>query len=159
VGTGSGAIACAIANERPNWKLTATDISFDSLAIAKMNAKQLGLSNIQFLQGDTFNPVKERQYDIIVSNPPYIAGTDPHLTHLQYEPREALVASDHGMAVLKSLIANAANYLSHEGILIVEHGYDQLNAVNQFSATTDLHNISILHDLAGIARACVFKKI
>ncbi len=130
LGTGSGAIALALASERPDCELLATDISAASLEIAEQNATQLGLHNIRFQQSDWFAALTDQQFDLIVSNPPYIAQQDPHLTQgdVAYEPRQALSAGPEGLDDLLLIAAGAQEHLSSAGWLLMEHGYQQAEA-------------------------------
>lgn len=125
LGTGSGAIALAIARERPNCRVLATDASRDALAVATHNAERLALDNIDFAEGDWFAALGDTRFDMIVSNPPYVAEDDPHLTALTHEPRAALVADDNGCSCLRRLAEGAAAHLVPGGWLVLEHGPDQ----------------------------------
>jgi len=145
LGTGSGAIALAIAHERPRCRLLATDISPAAIATAATNARQLGINNIEFHTGDWCEPLAGRQYDVIVSNPPYIRNTDPHLQSgdVRFEPRSALAAGPEGMDDLEKITHCVRHLLKTGGWLIMEHGYDQgeqithLLEANGFQAVTD----------------------
>lgn len=127
LGTGSGAIALAIAKERPHWQIIASDISQEALAIAKENAERHQLPNVRFYHSDWFSKIPQRQYHAIVSNPPYIAEDDPHLQEgdLRFEPRNALSSSQEGLADLQLIIKQGYDYLLPEGLLLLEHGYNQ----------------------------------
>jgi release factor glutamine methyltransferase len=126
LGTGSGAIALSIARERPLCTVVATDYSVSALALAKQNAERYSVTNVQFRQGDWFQALSEK-YHLIVSNPPYIAATDPDLQKdsLRYEPMRALVSGQTGLESLETLIRGAEKYLLSSGWLLLEHGYDQ----------------------------------
>lgn len=124
LGTGSGAIALALARERPNWEIFATDSSVAALEIAQQNAARLNLK-VNFLCGVWFNPVATQQFDAIISNPPYVAKNDSHLTQLKYEPQLALVAGNDGLDALRFIIKNAEKYLVAGSLLMVEHGWNQ----------------------------------
>ena len=145
LGTGSGAIALAIAHERPRCRLLATDISPAAIATAAANARQLGINNIEFYTGNWCEPLAGRQCDVIVSNPPYIRNTDPHLQSgdVRFEPRSALAAGPEGMDDLKKITRCACHFLKTGGWLLMEHGYDQgkqaihLLEANGFQAVTD----------------------
>ena len=156
IGTGSGAIACAIASERKQWTISASDISQDALAVAKANAASLQLSNINFIQSDLFAAFGNQKFDVIISNPPYVAQHDPHLIDLTYEPQSALVAADNGLALLKKIIAQANLYLTPSGLLLVEHGFDQAFDLQQFCQTSAMTWVKTLNDLAGLPRVSVF---
>lgn len=127
LGTGSGAIALALAHERPNWKIIATDMSLEALEIAQLNAAQHRLTNIEFHQGKWCDALPQMKFDAIVSNPPYIASNDPHLQQgdLRFEPRSALVADGEGLQDIAEIILTAKNYLQRGGILFLEHGFQQ----------------------------------
>ncbi|MDE3207453.1 MAG: peptide chain release factor N(5)-glutamine methyltransferase, partial [Pseudomonadota bacterium] len=151
LGTGSGAIALSIAKARPDWKITATDISGDALFLAQHNAKRLGLNQIKFLKSDWFSKLSaNEQYDVIVSNPPYIATDDPHLRQLGFEPLLALTSGQDGLDALKTLITQAPPYLRKGGLLICEHGYNQAKACYQLFKSCGYHDIRCTQDLAGI---------
>ena len=145
LGTGSGAIALAIAHERPRCRLLATDISPAALETAAANARRLGINNIEFHGGNWCEPLTGRQCDVIVSNPPYIRDTDPHLLSgdVRFEPRNALAAGPLGMDDLTRITRCACHLLNPGGWLIMEHGYDQgrqamdLLQANGFQAVTD----------------------
>ena len=130
LGTGSGAIALSLAAEHPEWEVTATDISPDSLAIARANAERNHLPHVRFCCGDWLEPLEGR-YDCLVSNPPYIVPGDPHLDQLVHEPLRALVAHDEGLADLRTLARLSGNFLRPGGWLVLEHGYDQHLAVQE----------------------------
>jgi release factor glutamine methyltransferase len=153
VGTGSGAIALAIASKRPDAQLTAVDASVDALAVAQSNAQALGLS-VVFRLGDWLEPAAShgQRYHLIAANPPYIAPGDPHLAALAHEPTQALVAPDQGLADLHTLAMQAPGHLLPGGWLLLEHGYDQAQAVQSLLATQGFTHISSHLDLAGIAR-------
>lgn len=128
LGTGSGAIALALASEQPRWQLTAVDSSPEALTVAKHNAAQLTLSSVEFLRSDWFSALDDKaQYDLIVSNPPYIDDNDHHLTRgdVRFEPRSALVADKHGFSDIQHIAEQALGFLRPGGWLMFEHGYDQ----------------------------------
>lgn len=154
LGTGSGAIAIAVAHERPNTKVIATDSSHAALAIAAGNAQRLGLTNIQFLAGNWFLPLRGR-FHLIVSNPPYVDAGDPHLQDrtLRLEPREALISAAGGLRDLRLITYGAADFLYPGGWLIVEHGYDQATCVHALFERRGLEAIETRRDLAGHERA------
>lgn len=126
LGTGTGAIALALAIERPQWKITACDHSEQALAIAEENARILQLP-IQFIQSNWFQAFAQQRFDIIISNPPYLAADDPHLQQgdLRFEPQSALVSGHDGLDALRHIIQHSHLHLNPQGLLIVEHGYDQ----------------------------------
>ncbi len=128
LGTGSGAIALAIKHRHPAAAVQAVELSAAALAVAQDNARRLGLA-LRFHQGDWWQPLAGQRFDLIVSNPPYIAGSDPHLPALRFEPLEALTPGGDGMKALLTLIDGAPNHLCPGGWLLLEHGYDQAEAV------------------------------
>jgi release factor glutamine methyltransferase len=155
LGTGSGAIALALALERPKWQVIATDCSLDALQVAKKNAEDLQVSNIRFYQGNWFEAVAgQGPFSAIVSNPPYIAKTDPHLLQaaLQAEPSIALCPGDTGLEAYQILIEQAKEYLEPKGLLCLEHGYDQSDALFSFLAKNGYHKRQQFFDLSGIPR-------
>lgn len=127
LGTGTGAIALAIASERPDCSVIGVDIQPEAVKLAKSNAQRLAISNVSFLQGDWFAPVSGHRFDMIVSNPPYIDGNDPHLSQgdVRFEPKSALVAERHGLADIDHIVAHCRHYLTPEGWLMIEHGWRQ----------------------------------
>jgi release factor glutamine methyltransferase len=153
LGAGSGAIAIAIAHERPDALVTATDISEPALAVARRNADCLRLPNLVFLPGRWFEPVGALQFDAIVSNPPYIAAADPALAALAHEPRDALVAGDDGLAALAAICSGAGSRLAPGGSLLVEHGAAQGALVRALMAGAGFAHIETRRDLAGLERA------
>lgn len=155
LGTGSGCIALALAHEQPHWRITAVDISMDALQTARRNAQRLDIDNVGFLQTDWLSCFAANAFDIIVSNPPYIRAGDPHLQGLAHEPQTALVAGTDGLDALRRIIAAAHASLKSNGLLLLEIGHDQSNAVNALMQTAGYTNIEFKHDLAGIPRVCV----
>lgn len=131
LGTGSGAIALAIATERPVCKVTATDCSTASLEIAKSNSEKNHITNVHFIQSNWFSVLTGKFFDIIVANPPYIAQNDSHLKQgdLPYEPYSALASQDNGLADIKIIISEAHKHLRPGGWLLLEHGYNQAKEV------------------------------
>jgi release factor glutamine methyltransferase len=127
LGTGSGAIALALASERPRAHVLATDASADALAVARANAQRLALGNVTFAQGDWCDALGAARFDVIVSNPPYIAENDPHLDagDLPREPRAALASGVDGLDAIRRIVARAPSHLEAEGWLLLEHGWDQ----------------------------------
>ncbi len=163
LGTGCGAIALAIAAERPKCRITATDISNDALVVAQHNGKRLTLPNIEFRCGDWFAPVASRRFDVIVSNPPYVAQDAPHLDQgdLQFEPQSALISGAHGLDALKIIVAQAPQHLEPGGWLLVEHGFDQARAIRHTMLRNGGQNIASFRDYAGLDRisACRFSGV
>lgn len=149
LGTGTGAIALAIASEKPQWKVEAIDFSHDAVALAQRNAKNLDLAHVQIYQSDWFNNVSsDKSFDIIVSNPPYIDACDHHLSEgdVRYEPKTALVAADNGLADIKIIAFNARKYLKPGGFLYIEHGFEQSLAVKQILADLAYCDIETVKD-------------
>jgi release factor glutamine methyltransferase len=153
LGTGSGAIALALASERPDWQIIATDRSAAALSVAAGNASRLGLS-VEFRHGDWFAPLAGARFDIIVSNPPYIAADDACLLGdgLRREPRTALAAGDDGLADLATITAAAPGHLLAGGWLLLEHGADQATAVRELLASAGFAGLATHADLAGRPR-------
>ena len=153
LGTGSGAIALAIASERPDAMVTAIDRSGAALEVAARNAKRLQVVNVRFLQGSWYKPAGAECFHAIVSNPPYVADGDPALEALSHEPRDALVAGPQGQDALQAICAGANARLAPGGFLIVEHGASQGAAVRAMMTAAGLAGIATLDDLAGLERA------
>ena len=149
LGTGSGAVAAAIASHT-RCTVLAVDASADALAVAKANALQLGLP-ITFKQSDWFDGIKGH-FECIASNPPYIARDDTHLADLKHEPLRALIAGSHGLDDLQTIIRDAPDYLHKGGWLLLEHGYDQAEAVRNLLEQRGFVQVQGRNDLAGIAR-------
>ena len=154
LGTGSGAIALTLASERPGWQVAATDVSEEALAIARTNAESLDLKRVQFLHGSWFEPLVGRTFDLIVSNPPYVAEDDPAMQDpaLRHEPRGALTPGRDGMASLRAIIAAAPDYLERDGWLLLEHGSDQAAEVTRELVARGLRHVRSHRDLAGHER-------
>lgn len=156
LGTGSGALALAIASECPKAHFTATDRSGAALAVARDNAANLGLADrIRFVEGDLFGPLAGELFDVIVSNPPYVAETQAALLppELSHEPPEALFAGPDGMAVLAPLLQQAREFLKPGGILAVESAPSQSEGVRERCRGAGLESVTMHRDLAGRARA------
>jgi release factor glutamine methyltransferase len=151
LGTGSGAIALALASARPDASVCATDLSDDALAVARANGLRLGLA-VEWLQGDWWRAVAERRFDLVISNPPYIAEHDPHLRALQYEPQAALTPGGDGLGAIRALIAGAAEHLQPRGWLVFEHGHDQAQAVRELMQLHGFVSPATRRDLAGLPR-------
>lgn len=160
LGTGSGAIALALAFENPQWKIIATDAHHNALQIAQRNALRLNLSNVEFRLGDWCEALRQDQFDLIVSNPPYIHEHDPHLTQgdVRYEPQTALVAHDQGLRDLKIIIEQAYQHLLPGGWLLLEHGYDQSEAVINVLQQNYYINIIDQQDYAGVDRVAIAQR-
>jgi release factor glutamine methyltransferase len=155
LGTGSGAIALAIARERSGCRISATDLSADALSVARQNAKLLEIPNVEFLQGDWFKPLGERRFELIVSNPPYIRERDPHLQtgDLRFEPRQALVSGSDGLDAIRAITASATAHLLEPGWLLLEHGYDQAEGVRAILTGAGFTQVQSMRDLQGHERA------
>lgn len=151
LGTGSGAIALAIASERPQADVLATDVSAAALAVARRNAMNLGLSNLRLAQGHWFDAV-DGEYDLIVSNPPYIAADDQHLSALQHEPLSALTDHSDGLGCLREIVSKAQAFLRPGAWLLVEHGYDQGAAVRELFEHAGYCHVETRRDLGGNER-------
>lgn len=153
LGTGSGAIAVAIAHERPDARVTALDASQDALAIARQNAGRNQVE-VEFLHSDWYAALADARFDVIVANPPYIEKNDPHLTQgdLRFEPVDALTDHADGLTDLRAIVAGAGRHLRAGGWLLMEHGYDQAVAVRALLAAQAFEQAQSWRDLAGIER-------
>ncbi|MCC5858689.1 MAG: peptide chain release factor N(5)-glutamine methyltransferase [Ectothiorhodospiraceae bacterium] len=153
LGTGSGAIALALASERPECHITAVDRSEASLAVARSNGELCRL-RVEWLQGDWFAPLSGRRFHLIASNPPYVAEDDPHLEQgdIRHEPRQALVAGPDGLAALRLIIRQAPAHLRAGGWLVLEHGHDQAQAVRALLQGAGFTELACHRDLAGLPR-------
>jgi release factor glutamine methyltransferase len=151
LGTGSGAIALAVKQSQPRVRMTATDISDDALAVARANANRLNL-DIEFLAGSWWAPLQNRRFDLVLSNPPYIAGGDPHLAALHHEPSLALTPSGDGLDALRAVVGGAAAHLQPAGWLLLEHGHDQASALRHLLSAHGFEAIGTRRDLAGQER-------
>jgi release factor glutamine methyltransferase len=156
LGTGSGAIAVTLACERPDIRVTATDASEDALAVARANAESHGCSGrIELLHGSWYEPLAGRRFDLIVSNPPYVAQGDEHLGEgdLRFEPPRALTdGSSDGLASIRAIAAGARSHLNRGGWLLLEHGYDQRAAVDRILEEAGFRERISIADMAGIPR-------
>lgn len=153
MGTGSGAIAVAIAHARPDARVTALDVSAAALHIAHDNATRHGV-NLTLLQSDWYAALNDERFDIIVANPPYIVSGDTHLSQgdLRFEPLDALTDHGNGLAALRTIVAGASHHLVSDGRLLMEHGYDQAAAVRTLLAAHRFGEVRSWTDLAGIER-------
>ena len=154
LGTGSGAVAIAIAKHRPLASIIAVDFSDDALMVARMNAKYHDATNVCIVAGDWYTGVAGEEFDLIVSNPPYVADGDPHLGQgdLRFEPRTALVAGTDGLDCVRRIIDSAADHLIRGGWLLLEHGYDQSEACCQLLRGAGFGEVFSCSDLAGVMR-------
>lgn len=162
LGTGSGAIALALAKEQALWDIIACDCNPNALLVAEENAQHLSLSNIRFYHSDWFDGVpKDLQFDAIVSNPPYIAANDPHLQtgDLRFEPSMALVSGPHGLTAAAHIIANSMKRLKPGGFLLIEHGFDQKDALLSLLEMHGYIEITAWQDFQGNDRVCGGRKI
>lgn len=148
LGTGTGAIALALASERPDCQLTAVDLIPEAVALAQRNAEHLGIRNIEILQSRWFSALEGQTFSLIVSNPPYIDAQDPHLAQgdVRFEPLSALVAADNGLADLHTLIKDAPRYLLPQGWLLLEHGWQQGAAVREIFARYGWQQVETCRD-------------
>lgn len=164
LGTGTGAIALAFASEQPGWQVVGVDLRPEAVALAQTNAAQLNIANAQFMQSDWFSVFEQageptERFNLIVSNPPYIAADDPHLClgDVRFEPISALVADADGLADLAHLIATAPKYLAPSGWLLLEHGYRQAGEVREALSQAGYQNVESVRDLGGHERITLGK--
>jgi len=158
LGTGSGAMAIAIALEIPDAQVVAVEANPVALDVARRNAARLGAVNVEFLAGDWYEPVDDCRFDLIASNPPYLAADDPHLAALGHEPVSALVAGPGGLEALAKIIVAAAAHLQPGGSLVLEHGGEQGPAVRELLDRAGLQGARSLHDLAGLERVSLARR-
>jgi release factor glutamine methyltransferase len=154
LGTGSGAIALAVASERPEWQVTAVDVSVAALEVARANAARAQLSEVSFVQSHWYQALVGQRYHLLLANPPYIDGADPHLDRgdLRFEPRTALVSRDGGLGDLAELVAGAAVQLFDGGWILLEHGFEQGPAVRTLLHKARFKQVTTRLDLAGLER-------
>ena len=152
LGTGSGAIAIAIASERPNAAIVATDSSSKALIVEKQNASNYDLQNISFLEGDWTEPIAEEIFDVVISNPPYVNEDDPRLDSLRYEPQVALTAGADGLNAIRTIARDARSVVKTNGWLVFEHGIDQQDAVAAVLYENGWTDIECINDLSGQPR-------
>lgn len=154
LGTGSGILAITLAAERPLAEVIATDISPAALDIAQRNAQRLNLTNIRFFISHWFTTVSERNFDLVISNPPYIADDDPHLQQgdVRFEPHTALVSAENGLKDIRLIATQARQHLKNGGRLLVEHGYAQQAEVQALFEQLNYRQVMTHHDLAGNPR-------
>ncbi|MDD2737850.1 MAG: peptide chain release factor N(5)-glutamine methyltransferase [Methylomonas lenta] len=154
LGTGSGILAITLAAERPLADVIATDISSAALNIAKKNAQQLAVGNLRFLISDWFDAVTESNFDLVISNPPYIAADDPHLQQgdVRFEPESALISGEEGLKDIRLLSEQARNHLKPNGLLLIEHGYNQQTQVQAILQSFNYRQIQTHPDLSGNPR-------
>jgi len=152
LGTGSGAVALAIAAERPNWSVTGVDVSALALSVARQNALMFDIFNVDWRLGSWFDGLQARRFDLIVSNPPYIPGGDPALAALAAEPKLALTPGPTGLEALTAIISQAAAHLNDRGWLLLEHGWDQAPSVVTLLARQGMSGIRTVPDFSGKPR-------
>jgi release factor glutamine methyltransferase len=157
LGTGTGAIALSLANECPSWRITATDINPKTLAVAKENATTLELA-VSFKESAWFDAINDR-YDLVISNPPYIESDDPHLQQgdLRFEPAGALASGQDGLDDIRRLVQQALKHLKKDGYLLLEHGYQQAEAVHSLMAKAGYIDIETHQDIEGRDRVTLGK--
>jgi len=151
LGTGSGAIALAIARERPMAEVIGLDISEDALKIAQLNAKMFKIENVEFIPSDWFDAVRGQKFNVVLSNPPYVINRDEFLLagDLRFEPQTALAAGDDGLEAFGAIIDRAHNYIVRQGWLLFEHGHDQERAVRRMLEAQRYYDIACYQDAAG----------
>ncbi|ATJ82087.1 peptide chain release factor N(5)-glutamine methyltransferase [Halomonas beimenensis] len=160
LGTGTGAVALAFASERPSWTVTGVDLRPEAVSLARDNAARLGLERVRFLASDWFVALAGECFELIVSNPPYIAEDDPHLARgdVRFEPRSALVAAEAGLADLRHLVTASRRHLASEGWLLLEHGAGQGAAVREALAAAGYREVASRCDLAGLERVSLGRR-
>jgi release factor glutamine methyltransferase len=151
-GTGSGCIGISLALKNSNFDVYGSDYSLDSLHVAAVNKKTLDSKNFSLINANWLSCFEKNSFDLIVSNPPYIADQDPHLNNLTHEPNQALVASDDGLGDIKLIVEQSIKVLKNNGILILEHGYNQQNEVKDIFKANHFSNISTLKDFQSLPR-------
>lgn len=151
LGTGTGAIALAIASERPDCDITALDLIPEAVELARSNAQRLGITNVRVLQSNWFSALNTQRFSIIVSNPPYIDREDPHLAQgdVRFEPLSALVADEHGLADLRQLVETSRQFLEPGGWLLLEHGWKQAEEVQQLFIDAGFTEVQTCQDYGG----------
>jgi release factor glutamine methyltransferase len=159
LGTGTGAIALAIAKNRPQTSVKAVEASYSALEVAKKNAQNLSINNIEFVLSNWFESLANQRFDVIVSNPPYIEEQDVHLTQgdLRFEPTSALASGADGLDDIRQIINDCLIYLNPQGWLMLEHGYNQAEQVSDLMADAGLINIETIKDLGNNDRVTIGK--
>lgn len=154
LGTGSGIIAITLAAERPHAQITATDVSVAALRIAQINADKYHINNVQFYQSNWYSGVPDTKFNLIISNPPYIAEDDSHLQQgdVRFEPQSALCAAEQGLGDIKIIATLARNHLEQDGHLLIEHGYDQQQQVQALFKNLHYDKVQTYKDLSGQPR-------
>ena len=158
---GSGAVALAIANERPRASALGADVAAAAVALARRNAQRLGIGNVEFIESDWFARVPREPFALIVANPPYVAEDDAHLERgdLRFEPPLALKAGADGLDAMRAIVAAAPDYLMAGGTLALEHGHDQAQAVQRLLRDAGFGDVTSARDLAGIQRVTYGRRI
>ncbi|VFP80537.1 peptide chain release factor N(5)-glutamine methyltransferase [Candidatus Erwinia haradaeae] len=161
LGTGSGAIALAIASERIDCSVLGVDYIYSTVRLAKYNARRLGLKNATFILGRWFSTIKDRKFTMIVSNPPYIDITDQHLLEgdLRFEPKHALVSGDSGLSDIRLIITESGKYLIPGGWLLLEHGWKQANIIRRIMNENQFCEISTFQDYGGNDRVTLGRSL
>lgn len=160
LGTGCGAIALALASERPRWHILATDINPECCQVAESNAERLGINNVAFQTSAWFDDLYPEQFDLIVSNPPYIAnGEQAQLSaEVNYEPNRALFATENGLSEIRAITQNAKPFLKDGGLLVLEHGYQQAERVRKLLKNSEFIQVESQKDLQGLERLSAGQK-
>ena len=157
LGTGSGCISVSLAKELSHSQIVSTDICAKALEVANKNAQHYGVNNISFIKSDWFNKLDNQKFDCIVSNPPYIKEDDPYLSELTFEPSKALVSGDDGLKAIEIISSNAAEYLSPEGKIFIEHGKDQKKEIQKIFELNNWRDIICHRDFGGLPRITTAK--
>lgn len=154
LGTGSGIIAICLASERPLAQIIATDISQNALNLANTNAELNKIQNIRFILSDWLAGIDEYDFDLIVSNPPYISANDPHLVQgdIRFEPQSALISAENGLRDIRLIIEQSRYFLKNQGRLLIEHGYNQLQDIQFLFTSLNYQSVTTHFDLAGQPR-------
>lgn len=157
LGTGTGAIALALASERPDWQILAVDMVPEAVALAERNRRRLGFGNVRVAISDWFAAVPQATFDLIIANPPYVAADDPHLRQgdLRFEPASALVAEHAGFSALEKIIAESVDFLAPAGYLLLEHGFQQAGEVCRALGAAGLVAVATHRDHQGLDRASI----
>lgn len=160
LGTGSGAIALALASERPNWDISAVDVSQSALSIARKNAQTLRLDRISFYLGDWFTALPINRFDLVVANPPYLTETEwpQYAAALSFEPRTALVSGQDGLDDIRRIVSSAPDFMASNGCLLLEHGMDQGASVRQILSIGGFIDIETTQDLSGRDRVTMGRR-
>ncbi len=157
VGTGSGVIACTLAHSRPQWQLYGLDVSLKAINIARKNAQNLKIKNVQFIESDWLQGLEPKLYDAIIGNPPYIRQGDVHLIHgdLPFEPQIALTPGPTGLEAFQAILAQAPAFLKPKGLIAFEHGFDQASSVRDLLQHSGYKEIKTFQDYSGNDRVTI----